>query len=129
MELTGKEAPRRRSASSVSASEPVRRKPHPKSCPTKSPDRCRRASKATASGSADRRSTPGRSSPPSRRLRSRSEEQTSELQSLMRISYAFFCLKKNIRRYIPTVLAQEVRSKETVHRRTISTTRNYDREK
>src|SRR3546814_6737818 len=35
---------------------------------------------------------------PSRRLRSvirsRSEEHTSELQSLMRISYAVFCLKK-----------------------------------
>src|SRR3546814_2702261 len=30
----------------------------------------------------------------------RSEEHTSELQSLMRISYAFFCLKKkNTRRY------------------------------
>src|SRR3546814_2764673 len=29
--------------------------------------------------------------------RSRSEEHTSELQSLMRISYAVFCLKKNIR--------------------------------
>src|SRR3546814_3037819 len=27
-------------------------------------------------------------------LRARSEEQTSELQSLMRISYAVFCLKK-----------------------------------
>src|SRR3546814_943912 len=35
--------------------------------------------------------------PPSgllRRLRLRSEEHTSELQSLMRISYAVFCLKK-----------------------------------
>src|SRR3546814_6099643 len=31
---------------------------------------------------------------PWRRLMSRSEEQTSELQSLMRISYAVFCLKK-----------------------------------
>src|SRR3546814_1996955 len=30
-----------------------------------------------------------------RRLRHRSEEHTSELQSLMRISYAVFCLKKN----------------------------------
>src|SRR3546814_2342997 len=30
-----------------------------------------------------------------RRERSRSEEHTSELQSLMRISYAVFCLKKN----------------------------------
>src|SRR3546814_1586657 len=29
-----------------------------------------------------------------RRLRARSEEHTSELQSLMRISYAVFCLKK-----------------------------------
>src|SRR3546814_6757018 len=30
-----------------------------------------------------------------RRLDPRSEEHTSELQSLMRISYAVFCLKKN----------------------------------
>src|SRR3546814_1777858 len=30
------------------------------------------------------------------RARSRSEEHTSELQSLMRISYAVFCLKKKI---------------------------------
>src|SRR3546814_5320161 len=30
------------------------------------------------------------------RLRARSEEHTSELQSLMRISYAVFCLKKKI---------------------------------
>src|SRR3546814_4965676 len=33
----------------------------------------------------------------SRLARGRSEEHTSELQSLMRISYADFCLKKNIR--------------------------------
>src|SRR3546814_5060907 len=32
----------------------------------------------------------------SRRRRRRSEEHTSELQSLMRISYAVFCLKKKI---------------------------------
>src|SRR3546814_1474399 len=31
---------------------------------------------------------------PFRRITSRSEEHTSELQSLMRISYAVFCLKK-----------------------------------
>src|SRR3546814_9301218 len=31
---------------------------------------------------------------PARTLRRRSEEHTSELQSLMRISYAVFCLKK-----------------------------------
>src|SRR3546814_10558357 len=34
--------------------------------------------------------------PPSSGWRIRSEEHTSELQSLMRISYAVFCLKKNI---------------------------------
>src|SRR3546814_5059876 len=32
------------------------------------------------------------------RLESRSEEHTSELQSLMRISYAVFCLKKKTKR-------------------------------
>src|SRR3546814_10074410 len=32
---------------------------------------------------------------PGRRRRTRSEEHTSELQSLLRISYAVFCLKKN----------------------------------
>src|SRR3546814_4672007 len=32
----------------------------------------------------------------------RSEEHTSELQSLMRISYAVFCLKKNNKRIIKT---------------------------
>src|SRR3546814_7040451 len=33
----------------------------------------------------------------------RSEEHTSELQSLMRISYAVFCLKKKTRYYISTL--------------------------
>src|SRR3546814_10875955 len=36
--------------------------------------------------------TPGTTAAP---ISSRSEEHTSELQSLMRISYAVFCLKKN----------------------------------
>src|SRR3546814_6196223 len=36
------------------------------------------------------------------RLLTRSEEHTSELQSLMRISYAVFCLKKNISNIILT---------------------------
>src|SRR3546814_5097507 len=35
-----------------------------------------------------------------RRDAPRSEEHTSELQPLMRISYAVFCLKKNIDKYI-----------------------------
>src|SRR3546814_9928446 len=34
--------------------------------------------------------------------RARSEEHTSELQSLMRISYAVFCLKKNKCKKVPT---------------------------
>src|SRR3546814_4164706 len=42
----------------------------------------------------DREHRPMRSSEPCRKPRSRSEEHTSELQSLMRISYAVFCLKK-----------------------------------
>src|SRR3546814_7567484 len=36
------------------------------------------------------------------RLRARSEEHTSELQSLMRISYAVFCLKKKNKKYLST---------------------------
>src|SRR3546814_1318133 len=34
----------------------------------------------------------------------RSEEHTSELQSLMRISYAVFCLKKKINIHTPAIL-------------------------
>src|SRR3546814_5409124 len=47
----------------------------------------------------------------------RSEEHTSELQSLMRISYAVFCLKKKnkkqTRRYLGTLSAHQ--EKHTVH--------------
>src|SRR3546814_5868875 len=41
------------------------------------------------------------------RLRLRSEEHTSELQSLMRISYAVFCLKKknNNRHFTPSLVS------------------------
>src|SRR3546814_8054281 len=39
--------------------------------------------------------------PAGRHLPYRSEEHTSELQSLMRISYAVFCLKKKIKVYNP----------------------------
>src|SRR3546814_6241770 len=44
--------------------------------------------------------------------RTRSEEHTSELQSLMRISYAVFCLKKKTNKYekliiTPTILMSE----------------------
>src|SRR3546814_4947544 len=49
----------------------------------------RRAGERRSSGAARLEACP-------RCLGSRSEEHTSELQSLMRISYAVFCLKKNI---------------------------------
>src|SRR3546814_3056649 len=48
----------------------------------------------------------------------RSEEHTSELQSLMRISYAVFCLKKKKNK--PTSLQQ-------THRRNIRATRTHTR--
>src|SRR3546814_10195993 len=41
--------------------------------------------------------TPPTEDAPAPRAAARSEEHTSELQSLMRISYAVFCLKKNTR--------------------------------
>src|SRR3546814_2285664 len=45
-------------------------------------------------GSARERATVG--------IEARSEEHTSELQSLMRISYAVFCLKKKTKKHSPT---------------------------
>src|SRR3546814_5363283 len=47
-------------------------------------------------------------------LLSRSEEHTSELQSLMRISYAVFCLKK-----------KKIHNNNTQEQRTIARTFNY----
>src|SRR3546814_5656491 len=41
-----------------------------------------------------------RAEPPMPHVALRSEEHTSELQSLMRISYAVFCLKKKRQKYI-----------------------------
>src|SRR3546814_6547328 len=51
----------------------------------------------------------------------RSEEQTSELQSLMRISYDVFCLKKK-----KTIKSKKKHSKKTDHekRKTSNTTHN-----
>src|SRR3546814_3691865 len=48
----------------------------------------------SAEGSSFAFSTSGNSARAVRAVASRSEEHTSELQSLMRISYAVFCLKK-----------------------------------
>src|SRR3546814_1841162 len=44
------------------------------------------------------------------RLRKRSEEHTSELQSLMRSSYAVFCLKKKRSRNPPQAMTQGLRT-------------------
>src|SRR3546814_1543985 len=45
-------------------------------------------------------------------LNGRSEEHTSELQSLMRISYAVFCLKKKTNNSINTMSKQETRRRQ-----------------
>src|SRR3546814_8401271 len=44
----------------------------------------------------------------------RSEEHTSELQSLMRISYAVFCLKKKKKK-----LTKELTTRKTIHKNNI----------
>src|SRR3546814_6514783 len=53
----------------------------------------------------------------------RSEENTSELQSLMRISYAVFCLKKqiNTKPTRPNYAAKSARTRKTTHIRTNTT--------
>src|SRR3546814_5034990 len=70
---------------------------------------CRAAETCGAWAGSDRRAAACRrgSRAPESRRRQRSEEHTSELQSLMRISYAVFCLKKK---------------KPTIYYSTISTT-------
>src|SRR3546814_7139729 len=50
-------------------------------------------------------------------IKTRSEEHTSELQSLMRISYAVFCLKKNI---IHTKTHHTNKSNHTLKNNTVS---------
>src|SRR3546814_12778014 len=65
----------------------------------------------TRSGKAafQRSAAPARS--PHAVQRRRSEEHTSELQSLMRISYAVFCLKKKKEIIIPTLLQKQMNRK------------------
>src|SRR3546814_3275365 len=50
--------------------------------------------------------------------RTRSEEHTSELQSLMRISYAVFCLKKKKQNNIHNLISDTHTSELTSHQRT-----------
>src|SRR3546814_2256375 len=53
----------------------------------------------------------GQTDIPADRLKFRSEEHTSELQSLMRISYAVFCLKKKTKTQLRKV-TKEINSKK-----------------
>src|SRR3546814_2033002 len=75
-----------------------KRAPPPRARPSRPPPRRRNSpGRATVRATA-RRPSRSAESPAARRrprrTRPRSEEHTSELQSLMRISYAVFCLKK-----------------------------------
>src|SRR3546814_8595595 len=70
---------------------------------------CLAASSARLAGGKNRGRAPRRKSPMSWQIRcagTRSEEHTSELQSLMRISYAVFCLKK--KKKMKTLLPYEL---------------------
>src|SRR3546814_1903395 len=66
--------------------------------PGRLPPQCARLCPNRASLSGLRLPRASWSADDARDLRIRSEEHTSELQSLMRISYAVFCLKKKRRR-------------------------------
>src|SRR3546814_10046373 len=58
------------------------------------------------------------SSPRSNGIRascSRSEEHTSELQSLMRSSYAVFCLKKKIKEHLAPIASTESQANKYTH--------------
>src|SRR3546814_5245446 len=61
------------------------------------------------------------SRPPARRLLAgcgRSEEHTSELQSLMRISYAVFCLKKKTKKHeIAIEVYKQTESNRITHKK------------
>src|SRR3546814_2178757 len=48
----------------------------------------------------------------------RSEEHTSELQSLMRISYAVFCLKKKKKTHTPNIYTKELAHSSEIVRKT-----------
>src|SRR3546814_8554291 len=70
--------------------------------------------KAPARGEDEAR--PGRLLPSPHPYVRRSEEHTSELQSLMRISYAVFCLKK--KKNITSILSTNNIKKKTIHMQT-----------
>src|SRR3546814_3927041 len=70
------------------------------------------------------RIAPVRQSAPTRRRPARSEEHTSELQSLMRISYAVFCLKKNMKIQTHRMSTGNTKYNHTQHITSLSTIAN-----
>src|SRR3546814_8125196 len=78
--------------------------------PTSTSKRAPRCSREPASTSAGRWSRSTQRTINTTEAAARSEEHTSELQSLMRISYAVFCLKKKIKTQTPTHHARQTRS-------------------
>src|SRR3546814_7255907 len=96
-----------------------------RSCPS---SQCRRALRGRCGGSERNKKAGAETSG-----RNRSEEHTSELQSLMRISYAVFCLKKKItqntqQRTITTQLTSQptpTTHKHTPTQQTKNTTSQY----
>src|SRR3546814_9510713 len=93
---------------------PVVRAPLGRRRPTR-----RRSSRSGCAGTRRRagrdwisRTRAGRRPPVARASPHRSEEHTSELQSLLRISYAVFCLKKkNIKRHVHTTTYRHTHTK------------------
>src|SRR3546814_7517518 len=77
-------SPRKETPSIVPAEDARSRRPRRATAPSEGPLRARLSGQQLALSTGSAREVP------------RSEEHTSELQSLMRISYAVFCLKKKI---------------------------------
>src|SRR3546814_10372497 len=93
--LTSSAAPEKAEAAAVSQMEP---EPEPAAAPGPSGSQIQHLVERIESFQGSRATHPSAIEP--RALASRSEEHTSELQSLMRISYAVFCLKnKNNTQY------------------------------
>src|SRR3546814_8070429 len=78
------------------------------------PPRVRPSTDRRCATTARARRNRARSAPPICRARSRSDEHTSELQSLMRISYAVFCLKKKSDLY-HSLAPRPIATKSTSH--------------
>src|SRR3546814_3929545 len=69
----------------------------------------RNATSAAPADGEPRGTPPSQSAPATNLFPARSEEHTSELQSLMRISYAVFCLKKKTKKHTHTTLNTHTR--------------------